>query len=124
MKQLHWYNRLFYIIFFWILILSITPLLVVSFISYESSVSQMKSSAIAELAHTAGSYKEFINNWFGFRVKDITAQSEESVSIARISVLKHGYKKFNKDSKKYIHSFSYLDLTAGFDEKYRNIINS
>jgi len=122
MKKLHWYNKLFYVILFWILLLSITPLVIVSYLSYDSSSSQMHKYSITELKASSTVYKSFINNWFDFRFKEITAQSQESISSSRVDILSQNFEKSRLGLSKYVKSYDYTKSIVDFDESYRTIM--
>ncbi len=100
----------------WFLLLSLVPLLIVSYTSYKSSVGTVHKIVESELKYTVPLSSNYINSWFSNRENDISNWSTSHDTIRFIKALSKAF----VDSKKPLQSF-----TTGYDyiqliDKYRS----
>jgi PAS domain S-box-containing protein len=88
----------------WILVLSLTPLIGVSLVSYFQYSKNLINKAAIELHNSSNFNKLFIDNWFSFRFKDIQAQAQNLSNIYALKTLNEGYQNSNLPLKGYIKS--------------------
>jgi len=124
MKNIPWYKKLFINILFIILLFSIVPTLIVFIDSYNSSSAKLYEQVSSNLKHTSALYKRFVENWFEYREKDITAVSEQKSTLLDIIVLTSNFKNSNQSLSDFTSSYKYSEITEGFDDNFRALMLS
>jgi len=98
----------------WFLLLSLVPIILISFLTYKSSSDSLYQSASNELEHAAVSYISFINNWFYFRQTDIQSWSSSTNVIHFMHAINKDFETFHKGADNYIKSFQYIQLIDAY----------
>jgi len=88
----------------WFLLLSIIPLIIISVLSYVQSRQSLISLATNELKHNAQENKAFIDNWFKYRVIDLTVQAKNPNNSRKIIALIENWQQSKKTLADYIKS--------------------
>ena len=103
-----WYKSLGFSILFWFLLISLVPLLIISYESNVISVKGFKEAAFENLRHSAGLEKKFIKNWFHYRKIDISSWSQTKANIDFLALLISQYKKSDKKLNEFVNSYEYV----------------
>ena len=124
MKTIPWYKKLFVNILFIILLFSIVPTLIIFIDSYTASSAKLYEQVSSNLKHTSALYKRFVENWFEYREKDITAVSEQKSTLLDITLLTANFKNSNQSLSDFTSSYKYSEITEGFDDNFRALMLS
>lgn len=100
----------------WFLLLSLTPLFVLSYIGYENNSVSLKKSAIHRLEESSKLNLKFINNWFKFRKSDILSWSTSPLNIDFLEKLQESFSKSNLSLKEFTKSYD----CESIDNKYQD----
>jgi len=119
--KVRWYKSLSATLIGWFLILSLVPMLVVTWQTYVSSSTYLKENTTTNLKRNASSYITFINNWFHYRKTDITNWSEDKLKLEFISRLEDGFIKSNLSLSEYVKSHDYMMLVKDYQNDFINI---
>jgi len=92
----------------WFLILSILPILILTWQNYQRTVSSLKKAAKTELASSAIVKAKFITNWFDYRFMDLEIQAETSRNQKLITDLTVGWQQSSKPLKQYVKSYDWV----------------
>ena len=104
----------------WFLLLSLLPISLISWISYQEANNSLTQSATHKLEQSAKHNINFIQNWFDYRFIDLKIQSETSSNIQLLSTLKEGFQESNKSLAEYVKSD---DWSQRVDESQNNLIS-
>ncbi len=88
----------------WFLLLSILPLLLVSWISYQQAKSSLTQAASEKLEQSARLNVSFIQNWFEYRFVDINSLAEEIDSQKLLMELIQGLQTSKTPLNQYVKS--------------------
>jgi len=91
----------------WLLILTLIPLTIISFVSYQQSRASLISAATNSLTQSAQVNKKFITNWFDYRFMDINAQAESKSNSDKLIELSKGWAASKKPLNDYIKSYDW-----------------
>jgi len=89
---------------FWFLLLSLLPLVIVSWVSYQQANNSLSQAASEELELSEQLSRGFIQNWFDFRFMDLGVQAETSNNAELLASLTEGLKISGTSPKQYIKS--------------------
>lgn len=103
----------------WFLILSLLPLAVISWFSYQQSYKSLNQAASEKLKQSSNSSVSFIKNWFKYRIIDINNQAESQNNTLLLSNLIEGFQKSGKSLSTYVKSY---DWQHRVDEKQNDLI--
>jgi len=88
----------------WFLLLSLLPISLISWISYQEANNSLTESATHKLEQSAKLNINFIQNWFDYRFMDLKTQSESYNNIQLLKTLREGFHKSNKSLAEYVQS--------------------
>ncbi|MCJ8321209.1 MAG: PAS domain S-box protein [Colwellia sp.] len=94
----------------WILIITLIPLIVISWFSYQQSRTSLISAATASLKQSSIVNKKFITNWFDYRFMDINAQAESQSNAKKLLQLTKGWQQSNKSLSEYVKSYGWAKI--------------
>ena len=92
----------------WFLILSILPILILTWQNYHRTVSSLIKAAKTELASSAIVKAKFITNWFDYRFMDLEIQAETSRNQKLLTDLTVGWQQSSKPLKQYVKSYDWV----------------
>ena len=95
----------------WFLLLSLTPLILVSWISYEQAKTSLTLNASESLEDTSKLSVNFILNWFDYRLIDLKHQAETRSNSHLLSSLIVGFNQSRLSLNDYIKSSDWLKKT-------------
>lgn len=110
------YSSLSRSIILWFLLLSTLPLSIVSYIGYQQTTIALKDDVSKNLKQASTLSIGFIQNWFEYRLMDISIQAESSENIKLLQSLKNGLKQSGKPLKDYVKSFDWTLRTDGLQD--------
>ncbi len=106
----------------WFLLLSLTPIIIISLLVYKNSSDTLYMSVSNELEHTASSYVRFIESWFFYREGDIKTWSSNMNTLTFIDALNEGYAASQQSTKEYTQSAQYSTVTNQFQNDIVDLI--
>jgi len=77
---------------FWFLLLSLLPLVIVDWISYQQANNSLSHAAAEELKLSERLNRQFIQNWFNYRFMDLGVQAETRNNTELLTSLIKGLK--------------------------------
>jgi len=90
------------------LVLTLVPLMTVSFFSYQQSRASLISAANKSLIQSSNANKKYITNWFEYRFMDINAQAESQSNANKLLNLIQGWQeKDNLSLQQYVKSYEW-----------------
>jgi len=98
----------------WFLILSLTPIIIISIVTYINSSQSLSKAVSDELEHSANSYVYFLNNWFFYRQTEIGYWSGTTNTFKFMQSVSHGFEHSEKDAKSYIKSLDYVQKIQAY----------
>ena len=101
---------------FWFLFLSLFPLLIVAWISYQQANHSISNAAEEELEQSEQLNREFIQNWFDYRSRDLSFQTKIKNNALLLTSLKAGLKKSGLKPESYIKSDDWSHRTTGLQD--------
>jgi len=104
----------------WFLLLSLLPLSLVSWLSYQQAKNNLIRNAEEKLEQSSESNVRFIHNWFDYRFMDLKSQAELQNNIRILSKLKEGLQTVNKNLAEYVESDDWLRRING---KQKDLVN-
>ena len=119
--KLRWYKSLSATLIGWFLILSLIPMLVVTWQTYVTSSTHFKQNTTTNLERTASSYVNFINNWFYYRKNDLISWSEDKSKIEFIDKLSSSFIKYSSPLSEYVKSSEYTTLVESYQSDFINL---
>lgn len=102
----------------WFLLLSLTPIVIISFLVYKDSSDTLYKSVSSELDHSSSSYIHFIQNWFNYRQTDIKTWSSNKNTIEFMDALDETFSASKKSTKEYVKSPLYVLLTEAYENDF------
>lgn len=106
---------------FWFLLLSLLPLVLVAWISYQQANTSLTRAASDELELSAKLNVSFIQNWFSYRFSDIKTQSEKKGNAQLLSSLAIGLEKSGTSLIDYTKSEHWLNLVEESQDELVNL---
>ncbi len=91
----------------WFLVITLIPLTIISYISYQQSRSSLIEAASTSLKQSALVNKKFITNWFEYRFMDINVQAESQNNSQKLLELKQGWHLSKQPLATYVKSDSW-----------------
>ncbi len=88
----------------WFLLVSLTPLIIVSAINYYSARHRLRDAAFASLSANARTKAAFIDNWFKYRFSDLQSQAANTANAQFLSELKRAFLLSNKSPDEFVKS--------------------
>ncbi len=84
-------DRLGKTLIIWFMALSIIPMTIVAVFSYSKALNSLEKEVVKALTATATSKTDFIDNWYAYRLIDLSTQSAQNNSIRFLQELKDSY---------------------------------
>jgi len=106
-----WHKSLAFTIIIWFLPLSLIPMLIISYDSYQERVKSLEKISYHDIKQVSLLEKKFINNWFHYREIDIKNWSLLESNIDFLSELSEDFKESELPLKSYMKSDSYINLS-------------
>ncbi|MBV1920614.1 MAG: cache domain-containing protein, partial [Pseudomonadales bacterium] len=101
----------------WFLLLTLLPLSLVSFVSYQQANNSLILATIDNLKNVAEKDVGFIENWFDYRAMDINVQAASEANIALLKTLRAGWKESGKKLNTYVKSDDWaMRIDASHDD--------
>ncbi len=98
----------------WFLLLALTPVFIVSGISYQLAHSRLMEMAEADLLDSADSRADFFNNWLDYRFMDLNAQAQSAANAKLLERLRSDWEESGEELPDYVRSFSWAEaIDAG-----------
>jgi len=113
------HGSLFRSLFLWFLFISVLPLTIFSWLSYQNVQKDLFKSSQKELIQSALITEQFISKWFEERFIDINIQAESSINLNLLSNLA---RNFNDSSKKLAEYVESNDWTQKINETQSDLI--
>ena len=88
----------------WLLIITLVPLVIVSWSSYQQSKKSLVKAATISLKQSSLTTKNFITNWFEYRFTDVTAFAKIQSNQKKLLEISQGWQKSNLSLSEYINS--------------------
>lgn len=104
----------------WFLIISVIPLSIVSFISFNIAHKAFRDNAVNSLINIANGKKEFLESFFLGKVIDVDFQSQEIANVQFLSDLKKSFIESGLPIEKYARSYEYAKLRVSHGGNLRN----
>ena len=92
----------------WFLILSISPVLILTWQDYRHTINSLKNAAELQLTNSATVKAKFITNWFDYRFRDIKVQAEAIRNQQLLNDLNTGWQKSSKPLQQYVKSSDWV----------------
>ncbi len=93
-------------------LLTVVPLILVSFISYDSARKSLRKEAFESLSATVDERASFIRNWFKYRFIDLELQATSINNIRFLNELRDAFRINGKDPGEFINSDSWNDIAC------------
>jgi PAS domain S-box-containing protein len=103
----------------WFLLLSLLPLIIVSWVSFQQANSSLTISAIGKLEHSSLLRFQYIKSWFEYRFMDLSLQAESANNSEMLINLNKGLKLSGKPAIDYVKSFDWVQRV---DSKQHDLI--
>ncbi|MDH5546099.1 MAG: response regulator [Gammaproteobacteria bacterium] len=124
------HNKLVYGLVFWFLVLSLSPLLAISWIGYHQTKNSLVERALYSLEQSAKYNLRFIDNWFLYRFSDVrfmAAQNETTELLAKLKDVllenKGSVENYLSSAKRHNIVKTYRDELDGFIKHYDYVHN-
>lgn len=101
---------------FWLLVLSLIPVIVVSWFSYQQARSSLTNAAKNELELSAVLSVRFIRNWFDYRTMDINSQAGAQIIADMTLSLSEGLNKSGKHITDYVKTYDWVKRVDGYQQ--------
>ncbi|VAX08402.1 Sensory box histidine kinase/response regulator [hydrothermal vent metagenome] len=92
----------------WFLILSLLPLITISWYSFQRAEKDLTQAAKENLEQSASLSVNFINTWFDYRIRDLNTQAELHNNIELLSELENGFIQSGKPLSEYVKSYDWI----------------
>ncbi|MBL4585084.1 MAG: PAS domain-containing protein, partial [Pseudomonadales bacterium] len=96
----------------WFLMLSLFPLTIVSGIAYLQSETAMRADTVKALTERTALQADFISNWFGYRFRDLRAQTENKANINFLQSLRAGLKESGQSIGEFVGGQHWEHITS------------
>ncbi len=88
----------------WFLLLSVLPMTLVAWISYQQAHTSLTKNAKNKLALAANTQIAFFDNWFKYRFIDLNSQAENKYNSNLLTLLKEGFQQSGQSTEEYVKS--------------------
>lgn len=88
----------------WFLIITLVPLALISWLSYQQNKESLIDAATTSLKQSSLVNKKLITTWFDYRFMDINAQAESQSNVSKLLELTQGWHQSNKPLTEYVES--------------------
>ena len=105
----------------WFLLLTLFPLITISLLNYLQSKESLIHQAQNELSTTAYETKTFIDNWFKYRIMDITIQAEALSTAEHLTNLSNSLQQSQKPLSDFVKSERWTKEVDNIASTFLNI---
>lgn len=105
----------------WFLLLTLIPLITISLLSYLQSRESLINKATNELAISAHETKTFIDNWFSYRMIDISNQAENQSTVQNLATLTKNYQQDQKPLASFVKSDQWAKQIGTIGDTFINM---
>lgn len=109
-SNIPFFKSLGFLLFTWFLIISLVPLGLFVYLSYQDRISELKNTSEIQLQSSSLVQRDFIDNWFKYRLSDISHWSQLESNIKLFSSLSTLSKEY-KTIVKFIENDKYAEIT-------------
>ncbi len=95
----------------WFLLLSLLPVSIVSWISYQQASTGLTKAAISELSQSAALNQNYIFRWFKYRFMDVNSQAENGINAELLMTFKKSWKESGKPLKQFLKSYQWTMIS-------------
>ncbi|WP_250656077.1 response regulator [Alkalimarinus coralli] len=106
---------------FWFLLLSLLPLALVAWISYQQANSSLTQAASEELELSAKLNVSFIQTWFSYRFADLHTHAENNDNTELLERLTEGLRQSGQLPHRYVKSNDWLSLVESSRNELINL---
>lgn len=92
----------------WFLLLSLTPMSLLSWLGYQQARNNLTQAAQEKLEQSAVAGVQFIHNWFNYRLADLNNQAESQNNSLLLESLVEGLQLSEKPASEYVKSFDWV----------------
>ncbi len=96
-----------HILVLWFLVLSLLPLSIVSWISYNQANTSLTNAAIHQLEEKAHTSVQLIKNWFDYRLMDVKNQADTPSTAQLLESLSIGFQQSGRPLREYVKSYDW-----------------
>ena len=111
-NKIPFFNTLKFTLISWFLIFSIIPICISSYFEYQHSSKSMEKEAISKLKVSALMHKQFVDNWFKYRMIDLDSWSKNSENVNFLKELISLKNKNSLNLKELMKSYEYVNLAS------------
>ena len=101
---------------FWFLLLALTPMSLVSWISYHQAATGLYKAAAQNLEQMAMADSQFLQNWFHYRFTDIKSKAEDSQTTELLQALQTDRKTQKQALASYTKSTHWETITQQYQQ--------
>ncbi len=105
----------------WFILLTLLPLIIISALSYLQSRESLINKATNELSTSAYETKAFIDNWFKYRIMDISIQAENLSTAQRLEQLTQSFQQSKKPLNAFVKSYQWVKQVDSISESLMSI---
>ena len=91
----------------WFLLLALLPMSLVAWISYQQATDSLTHAAEDKLEYAAASNIAFIQNWFDYRVTDLSSHAVSHANTSLMILLSEGLQQSGKTADEYVKSYDW-----------------
>ncbi len=106
---------------FWFLLLSLLPLVIVAWVSYQQANNSLSQAATEELELSEQLNRNFIQNWFDYRFMDLRVQAKTRNNAQLLTSLIEGLTISGTSPKQYIKSNDWVRRTTDLQNDLINL---
>jgi len=121
-KTVPWYRSLVFSLILWFLPFSILPILIISYDSYQTNVSNLEKTAYHDIEQAALLEKKFLLNWFHYRFLDIHNWSTREENRLFIEELVDELHDYSGTFEEYIKSDKYIKSTVTLESDMLQLV--
>jgi len=103
-----WYKSLSFTLLFWFGVLSLVPILILTYENNKNNIKILKEAIFHDLTQTSMLESKFIDNWFYYRKTDISNWSQSEMQIEFLSSLNAKFKTSGTSLDKFVNSYEYI----------------
>ncbi len=94
----------------WFVLLSIIPMTVVATFSYFKAHNSLENEAVKALTATATAKRDFIINWYSYRLTDLKTQSSLDENVKFLQELKDSFRSSEKSLTQFVGSYKWAKI--------------
>jgi len=111
-----------FILFFWFLIIGMVPLIIFTYTTYTQDINRLNNKAKEELYTDITEHINFINDWFKYRLSDISLWANTNNTINFFTKLKE-LKQNSPEGEAYNQSYEFALITDKYESDLHIILN-